>query len=167
MGRIRSAAAYFTAIYSRLDLTWADIARLRDMTKLPIVLKGVRHPDDARLAREHGVDGLVVSNHGGRQVDGEIAALDALPGIVREAGDMPVLLDSGIRSGRDVAVALAMGAKAVLLGRPYVYGLAIAGEDGVREVIRNIVAEFDLTLALSGLKNASDLDANCLAETGP
>jgi lactate 2-monooxygenase len=167
MGRIRSAAAYFTATYSRLDITWTDIARLRDMTKLPIVLKGVRHPDDARLAREHGVDGLVVSNHGGRQVDGEIATLDALPGIVREAGDMPVLLDSGIRSGRDVAVALAMGAKAVLLGRPYVYGLAIAGEDGVREVIRNLVAEFDLTLALTGLNNARDLDVNCLVQTGP
>jgi lactate 2-monooxygenase len=86
---------------------------------------------------------------------------------VREAGDMPVLLDSGIRSGRDVAVALAMGAKAVLLGRPYVYGLAIAGEDGVREVIRNLVAEFDLTLALTGLNNARDLDVNCLVQTGP
>jgi lactate 2-monooxygenase len=162
--RISAAAAYFTATYSRLDITWADIARLRGMTKLPIVLKGIRHPDDARLAREHGVDGLIVSNHGGRQVDGETAALDALPKVVAAAGDLPVLFDSGIRSGRDVAVALALGAKAVLVGRPYVYGLALAGEAGVREVIRNIVAEFDLTLALSGLARAGDLSAKCLAE---
>jgi lactate 2-monooxygenase len=162
--RISAAAAYFTATYSRLDITWADIPRLRQMTKLPIVLKGIRHPDDARLAREHGVDGLIVSNHGGRQVDGETAALDALPKVVAAAGDLPVLFDSGIRSGRDVAIALALGAKAVLVGRPYVYGLALAAEAGVREVIRNIVAEFDLTLALSGLERASDLSHECLAE---
>ncbi len=163
MGQMRSAVAHFTLTYSRPDLTWADIERLRGMTKLPILLKGVRHPDDARLAREHGVDGLVVSNHGGRQVDGETSTIDALPGVVAAAGDMPVLLDSGIRSGRDVAVALALGAKAVLLGRPYVYGLTIAGEQGVREVIRNIIGEFDLTLALSGLTRAADLSVDCLA----
>ncbi len=164
MGRIRSAVAYFTATYSRLDITWDDLARLRRMTRLPILLKGVRHPDDARLAADHGVDGLIVSNHGGRQVDGEIASLDALPGIVAAAGDMPVLLDSGIRSGRDIAIALALGAKAVLLGRPYVYGLALAGEDGVREVIRNVVGEFDLTLALCGLRGAGELGPQCLAD---
>lgn len=162
MNQMRAAVAYFTATYSRPDLNWSDIARLREMTRLPIVLKGVRHAADARLAREHGVDGIVVSNHGGRQVDGEIATLDALPAVVAEAGGMPVLLDSGIRSGADVAKALALGASAVLIGRPYVYGLAIAGETGVREVIRNILAELDLTLALCGLSRIADLDPDCL-----
>ena len=165
MRKVRAGAAYFTATYTRLDLTWTDIARLRAMTKLPIILKGVRHAEDANLARQHGADGLIVSNHGGRQVDGEIATLDALPDIAAAAGDMPVLLDSGIRSGRDVAVALAMGAKAVLLGRPYVYGLALAGEQGVREVIRNLLAEFDLTLGLSGVANAEDFGPECLANS--
>lgn len=163
MGRMRAAVAHFTQTYSRPDLSWGDIARLREMTRLPILLKGVRHADDAKAAREHGVDGIVVSNHGGRQVDGETATLDALPAVVAAASDMPVLFDSGIRSGADVAKALALGARAVLLGRPYVYGLALAGEAGVREVIRNIVGEFDLTLALCGLTRAGDLDAACLA----
>lgn len=163
MQQMRAAVAHFTATYSRPDLNWTDIKRLRDMTRLPILLKGIRHADDARLAREHGVDGIIVSNHGGRQVDGEIATLDALPGIVSAAGGLPVLLDSGIRSGSDVAKALALGATATLIGRPYVYGLALAGETGVREVIGNIVAEFDLTLALAGLTRASDLDSSALA----
>jgi lactate 2-monooxygenase len=135
------------------------------MTSLPILLKGVRHPEDARLAREHGIDGVIVSNHGGRQVDGEVATLDALPKVAEAAGDIPVLLDSGIRSGRDVAVALALGATAVLIGRPYVYALALAGEAGVRELIGNIIAEFDLTLALSGLRRPDDLTPDCLAST--
>ncbi|SMH47178.1 alpha-hydroxy-acid oxidizing protein [Mesorhizobium australicum] len=162
IGQVRAAVGHFVATYSRPDLTWADIARLRAMTKLPILLKGVRHADDARLAKEHGVDGLVVSNHGGRQVDGEIATLDALPGVVAAAGEMPVLMDSGIRSGADMAKALALGARAVLLGRPYVYGLALAGEAGVGEVIRNVIAEFDLTLALIGRTRATELGPECL-----
>jgi len=164
MGQMRAAVAHFTATYSRPDLNWSDIARLRAMTRLPILLKGVRHAEDAGLARKHGVNGIVVSNHGGRQVDGETATLDALPAIAKAAGDMTVLLDSGIRSGADVAKALALGAHAVLLGRPYVYGLAVAGEEGVREVIRNVVAEFDLTLALCGLSRASDLGADTLGQ---
>lgn len=167
MAKMRAAAAYFTATYSRPDLNWTDIARLRTMTSLPIVLKGVRHADDARLAREHGVDGIVVSNHGGRQVDGETATLDALPGAVAAAGDMPVLFDSGIRTGADVAKALALGARAVFLGRPYVYGLALAGETGVREVIGNILAELDLTLALCGLDSIAALGPACLVANGP
>ncbi len=162
MGQMRAAVAHFTATYSRPDLNWSDIARLRQMTKLPILLKGVRHADDARLAKENGVDGIVVSNHGGRQVDGEVATLDALPGVVAAAGGLPVLMDSGIRSGADVAKALALGATAVLLGRPYVYGLAIAGEAGVREVIRNVIAELDLTLALCGMTKVSELGRDCL-----
>lgn len=163
VGQMRAAVGHFVATYSRPDLTWEDIARLRGMTGLPILLKGVRHADDARLAREHGVDGIVVSNHGGRQVDGEIATLDALPGVVAASGGMPVLMDSGIRSGADIAKALALGARAVLLGRPYVYGLALAGEEGVREVIRNVVAELDLTLALTGRTRVSDLGADLFA----
>lgn len=164
MKQMRSAVAHFTATYSRPDLNWSDLERLRGMTKLPIVLKGVRHPDDAALAARHGVDGLIVSNHGGRQVDGEAATLDMLPAVVKAAGDLPVLLDSGVRTGADIAKALALGARAVLIGRPYVYGLALAGEAGVCEVIRNIVAEFDLTLALCGVTRAVDLDARCLLE---
>lgn len=161
--QMRAAAAYFTATYSRPDLNWSDIVRLRDMTRLRIVLKGVRHAEDARLAAEHGVDAVVLSNHGGRQVDGEAATLDQLPSVVAAADDMPVLLDSGIRSGSDIAKALALGARAVLVGRPYVYGLAIAGEAGVREVLRNIIGEFDLTLALLGQTRAGDLDQGNLA----
>ena len=109
MGQMRAAVAHFTATYSRPDLNWSDIARLRAMTRLPILLKGVRHAEDAGLAQKHGVNGIVVSNHGGRQVDGETATLDALPAIAKAAGDMTVLLDSGIRSGADVAKALALG----------------------------------------------------------
>ncbi|MEO3387440.1 alpha-hydroxy-acid oxidizing protein [Mesorhizobium sp. CAU 1741] len=163
LGQMRAAVAHFTATYSRPDLNWTDIARLREMTRLPILLKGLRHPDDAALAVQHGVDGLVLSNHGGRQVDGEAATLDMLPAVVAKAGHVPVLLDSGVRSGADIAKALALGARAVLVGRPYVYGLALAGEDGVAEVIRNLIAEFDLTLALCGLTHATDLNADCLA----
>lgn len=164
MGQMRCAVAHFVATYSRPDLTWPDIARLRDMTKLPILLKGVRHPDDAKLAVEQGVDGIIVSNHGGRQVDGERATLDDLPEVVAAAGGLPVLLDSGVRSGADVFKALALGARAVLVGRPYVYGLTLAGETGVREVIRNIVAEFDLTLALSGVSGTGEVNRECLAK---
>ncbi len=145
-------------VYSRPSLTWADFAWLREQTTLPILVKGILHPDDARLAIEHGLDGLVVSNHGGRQVDGAIGSLDALPGVVEAVGGrIPVLFDSGVRGGADAFKALALGAKAVLLGRPYVHGLALDGEAGVREVIRNLVADFDLTMALSGYRSVSEL----------
>jgi lactate 2-monooxygenase len=162
MQQMRCAVAHFVATYSRPDLTWNDIARLRAMTKLPILLKGVRHAEDAKLAAQHGVNGLIVSNHGGRQVDGERGSLDNLPAVVAAAGSMPVLFDSGIRTGADVFKALALGAKAVLLGRPYVYGLTLAGEAGVRDVIRNTIADFDLTMALSGVSAASRIDRQCL-----
>ena len=162
VGEMRSAVAHFTATYSRPNLTWQDIARLRAMTRLPILLKGVRHPDDAKQAKKAGADGIIVSNHGGRQVDGEIATLDALPGVVKAAGGLPVLLDSGVRSGADVAKAMALGASAVLIGRPYVYGLALAGRDGVAEVIRNVIAELDLTLALCGLTDVTELGPDTL-----
>jgi lactate 2-monooxygenase len=153
-----AAVPKFLDTYSRASLTWKDLAWLREQTHLPILLKGIVSADDARLAVEHGMDGVVVSNHGGRQVDGAIAAIDALPGVVKVVnGRLPVLFDSGIRSGSDMFKALALGAAAICLGRPYVYGLAIAGEHGVREVIQNILAEFDLTMALTGCATLEDV----------
>jgi len=155
----RAAAETFLDIYSNPGLSWEHLATLRDRTSLPIVLKGIVHPDDARRAVELGVDAVVVSNHGGRQIDGSIASLDALVEIRAAIGREPtLLLDSGIRSGSDVFVALALGADAVLLGRPYMYGLAIAGQRGVEEVIRNVIAEFDLTMALAGARSIADID---------
>jgi isopentenyl diphosphate isomerase/L-lactate dehydrogenase-like FMN-dependent dehydrogenase len=160
----QAAVGQFVGVFSNPTVTWDDLRFLRETTKLPILLKGILHPDDARTAREHGVDGLVVSNHGGRQVDGAIGALDALPDIVDAVGDdLTIVLDSGVRSGADVAKALALGADAVGVGRPYLHGLAVAGEDGVRHVLKNILAELDLTLALCGLTRPADLDRSALA----
>ncbi|MDP1581039.1 MAG: lactate 2-monooxygenase [Candidatus Didemnitutus sp.] len=160
----RAAVQRFVGTYSRPSLRWEDLPFLRQHTRLPILLKGVLHPDDARLALEHGVDGLVVSNHGGRQIDGEIASLDALPAVVAAVnGRMPVLFDSGVRGGADVFKALALGATAVCLGRPYVYGLALAGEEGVAEVLRNVLAEFDLTLGLAGCSSVAGISRAALA----
>jgi isopentenyl diphosphate isomerase/L-lactate dehydrogenase-like FMN-dependent dehydrogenase len=147
----RAAVETFLGIYSRPSITWADLAWLRARTRLPILLKGVLHPDDARRALDEGADGVVVSTHGGRQVDRSIAALDALPDIVAAVDDRaPVLLDSGVRSGADVFTAVALGARAVLLGRPFAWGLALAGEAGVRQVIGDVLGEFDLMLGLTG-----------------
>jgi lactate 2-monooxygenase len=166
-GEPRAAVQRFIATYSRPSLTWADLSLLRGLTKLPILLKGILHPDDARMAVEHGMDGIVVSNHGGRQVDGAIAALDALPGVVDAvAGRLPVLFDSGIRGGADVFRALALGATAVCLGRPYAYGLAVAGEEGVREVIANLKADFDLTMGLAGCTSVSQINLDALVRAG-
>ena len=158
-----AAVPKFLNIYSRASLTWKDLAWLREQTHLPILLKGILSAEDARLAVEHGVAGIIVSNHGGRQVDGAIAAIDALPGVVKVAnGRLPVLFDSGIRSGSDMFKALALGASAICLGRPYVYGLAIAGEHGVREVIQNVLADFDLTMALAGCATLADVASAAL-----
>jgi lactate 2-monooxygenase len=158
-----AAVRAFLETYSRPSLTWADLPSLRRLTRLPIVLKGILHPADARLALEHGVDAIVVSNHGGRQVDGAIASLDALPAVAAEVrGRAPILLDSGVRGGADLLKALALGATAVLIGRPYVYGLGLAGEQGVREVIRNFRADFDLTLGLSGHTSVSEVGPESL-----
>ena len=155
----------FVDTYSRPSLSWRDLPWLRERTKLPILLKGILHPEDARTALEHGVDGLIVSTHGGRQVDGAIGSLDALPPIAEAvAGRIPVLLDSGVRGGADAFKAIALGARAVLIGRPYAYGLAIAGEEGVREVIKNFVAELDLTLGLSGCTSLADVTPETLQQ---
>jgi lactate 2-monooxygenase len=157
-GLARAAVRRFVETYSRPSLSWDDLAFLRERTRLPILLKGILHPADAVAAIEHGLDGLVVSNHGGRQVDGAVGTMDVLPAIVDAvAGRIPVLLDSGVRSGADVFRALALGASAVGLGRPYVWGLAAGGEDGVREVIRNLRADFDLTLGLAGCASIADI----------
>ncbi|HEX9579494.1 MAG TPA: alpha-hydroxy-acid oxidizing protein [Gemmatimonadales bacterium] len=163
-GKPRKAVQQFIATYSRPSLQWDDVTRLKRMTRLKVVLKGVLHPDDAKRALDHGADGIVVSNHGGRQVDGAVATMDALPAMVETvAGQVPVLLDSGVRGGADLFKALGLGATALLLGRPYVYGLALAGEAGVREVVENVVAEFDLTMGLAGCVAASRIDASALA----
>ncbi|WP_426592190.1 alpha-hydroxy-acid oxidizing protein [Cellulomonas sp. McL0617] len=160
----RAAVETFLDVFSRPSLTWADLARLRERTSLPIVLKGIQHPADATLALEHGIDGIVVSNHGGRQLDGAIASLDALPGVVQAVdGRVPVLFDSGIRSGADVLTALALGARAVLVGRPWVYGLALAGADGARAVMEHLWAELDLSMALSGVRSVEEIGPHLLA----
>lgn len=159
----RAAVETFLDVFSRSSLTWADLDYLRARTDLPIVLKGIQDPRDAALALEHGVDAIIVSNHGGRQVDGAIGSLDALPGIVAEVGGrVPVLFDSGIRSGADVFKALALGAQAVLVGRPWVYGLALAGAEGTQAVMEHIWAELDLTMALSGAATVDQITRDLL-----
>nr|WP_311769352.1 alpha-hydroxy-acid oxidizing protein [Humibacillus xanthopallidus] len=167
----RAAVETFLEVFSRPSLTWADLPRLRELTSLPIVLKGILHPDDARRAIDAGVDGIYVSNHGGRQVDRSVAALDALPGVVaavRDAGSSaPVIFDSGIRCGADVFIALALGATAVGIGRPHVYGLALAGADGVAEVLRNLRAELDLQMGLTGCTSVDDITTDRLREALP
>ena len=162
-GDPRAAVETFLDVFSRSNLQWSDLAFLRERTKLPILLKGIQHPDDARLALDAGVDGIVVSNHAGRQIDGAVGSLDALPGVLEAVGGKaPVLFDSGVRTGADVFRALALGAAAVLVGRPWVYGMAIAGEEGAREALRNLLAEFDLTLGLSGHRSIAELTPEVL-----
>jgi lactate 2-monooxygenase len=142
---------HWASLFGNPALTWDDLIFLREHWDGPIALKGIQGTEDARRAVDAGMDGIIVSNHGGRQVDGAIAALDALPEITHAVGDqIDVLFDSGIRTGADVVKALALGAKAVLLGRPYAYGLALGGEAGVRHVLRCLLADLELTLRLSG-----------------
>lgn len=156
----------FIATLTSLTMTWADIAWLRSITRMPIILKGVLTAEDAALAVEHGVDAVIVSNHGGRQLDSVIASVDALPEVVDQvAGKIEVLVDGGIRRGTDVIKALALGAKAVLIGRPYVWGLASAGETGVRQVLELLRDEIDCAMAQLGRPNIAAIDRSVLARS--
>jgi lactate 2-monooxygenase len=160
-----AATGHFLGVQANPSLSWDDLAWLRETTSLPIVVKGIQHVEDAREAANRGIDGIVVSNHGGRQVDGAIASLDALPPIADAVGgEISVLFDSGIRSGADVLKALALGADAILLGRPYVWGLALEGQVGVETVLKMVLAELDLTMALCGYTHPDQLGLDALAE---
>jgi lactate 2-monooxygenase len=163
-GDRQAAAMLFMQIYSNPALTWNRLAFLRQHTKLPILLKGINLVADADAALEAGMDGIIVSNHGGRQLDGGIAALDALDLIAQShAGKLPILFDSGVRTGADIFKALALGADAVLIGRPYIYGLALEGQTGVTEVLQNLIAELDLTMGLAGCSTPSEISRASVA----
>ncbi|HET7416670.1 MAG TPA: alpha-hydroxy-acid oxidizing protein [Solirubrobacterales bacterium] len=158
------ATGQFLAVQANPALSWEDLATLREMTSLPILVKGIQHPDDAREAVARGVDSIVVSNHGGRQVDGAIASLTALPPIAAAVGgELAVLFDSGVRSGSDVLKALALGADAVCLGRPYIWGLTLDGQAGVETVLKMVLAELDLTMALCGLTRPVEIGPGLLS----
>ncbi len=157
----RATVARWAKIFGN-PLTWDDLPWLRSTTKLPLILKGICHPDDARRAKDAGVDGVYCSNHGGRQANGGLPALDALPGVAEAADGLPVLFDSGVRSGADVVKALALGATAVGIGRPYAYGLALGGADGIVHVLRTILAEADLIMAVDGYPTLADLTPDAL-----
>lgn len=162
----RAAIDHWVDVFGNPALDWDDLEDLVAMTDLPVVVKGLLHPDDAEEAITRGADAVAVSNHGGRQLDGEIAALEALPGIVDQAvGRVPVTFDSGIRRGSDVLTALALGADAAMIGRPFACGLAVAGEAGVREVLRNFRADLDVSLANTGRASVADLDRSLLRRT--
>ncbi|GAA2507677.1 alpha-hydroxy acid oxidase [Winogradskya humida] len=161
---LRDAEGRVRSIEMDATLGWDRIAWLRGVTGLPLLLKGILHPADARLAVEHGVDGLIVSNHGGRQLDGAVATVDALPAVVDAVGGrVPVLVDGGIRRGGDVLVALALGADAVLIGRPVVWGLAAGGAPGVLKKLRDLTGELDHAMALAGAKRLADLTPDLVA----
>jgi len=160
-----AATGHFLGVQANPSLTWDDLDWLRELTSLPIVVKGIQHVEDAREAARRGIDGIVVSNHGGRQVDGAIASLDALPPIAAAVGgELAVLFDSGIRGGADAIKALALGADAVLLGRPYVWGLVLEGQEGVEKVLKIVLAELDLTMALCGYTRPDQLGPEALVE---
>lgn len=164
---VGAATGHFLGVQANPALSWDDLAWLREQTELPIAIKGIQHADDAREAAARGIDGIVVSNHGGRQVDGAIGSLDALPAVAEAAGnDLAILFDSGIRSGADAIKALALGADAVCLGRPYIWGLALEGQQGVETVLKMVLAELDLTLALCGYTCPDQLNPDALAYAG-
>jgi lactate 2-monooxygenase len=158
-----AAVEHFLDIFGDPSLTWDDLQFVRENTDLPIFIKGVLHPEDARLAAQHGADGVGVSTHGGRQVDGSITAVEALPGVVDEVGDeLDVTLDSGVRRAADAFKSVSLGADAVMLGRPYAYALAAGGADGVSTYLRNFLAEFDLTMGLAGSDAVTSIDRDAV-----
>jgi lactate 2-monooxygenase len=158
----RAAALRWALTFGDPTLSWDDLPWLRSLTKLPLLLKGICHPDDVRRAIDGGVDGIYCSNHGGRQANGGIAAIDLLPDVVAAAGDTPVVFDSGVRGGEHIVKALALGATAVAVGRPYAYGLALGGEDGIVHVLRSLLAEADLLMAVDGYPKIADLTPDAL-----
>lgn len=163
-----AAVDTFLDVFPCSGIKWEDLELLRQTTSLPIVLKGIQSPADAELAIKYGVDAILVSNHGGRQVDGAIASLDALEVIGREVGGrIPIIFDSGIRSGADVFKALALGASSVFVGRPWLYGLALDGADGAKAVMERIIAELDITMALAGVKSLDEINRECLRRPRP
>jgi len=153
----RPAIAHWAEVFANPALTWEDLPVLREMTTLPVLLKGIQHPDDARRALDAGVDGIVVSNHGGRQVDGAIGSLDALPAVAEAiGGSIPVLFDGGVRGGADVLKAIALGARAVLIGRPYAYALGIGGSAALTAFLRGFLADLEITMGLCGLQRPAE-----------
>jgi lactate 2-monooxygenase len=160
------AVRKFIQTYSNPAITWDDLKFLRQQTKLPILLKGILSPDDAMKAIDFGMDGIIVSNHGGRQVDGAISTFEALPSIAEKINNrIPIILDSGIRGGADAFKAIACGARAVCIGRPYVYALALAGQAGVYELLRNYMADFELTMRLSGCRNVAEINHESISHS--
>lgn len=161
---MQMAVLTWVGMFGNHSVRPADIARIREWTDLPIAVKGILHPDDAKAVVDAGASGVIVSNHGGRQVDGAIAALDALGPVAAAVGERAdVLFDSGIRCGSDVMIALALGAKAVLYGRPWVYGLGIAGKDGVKHALRCLLADLDIAMGQSGFANVAEINPSILA----
>ncbi|RMG74949.1 MAG: lactate 2-monooxygenase [Bacteroidetes bacterium] len=162
-GNLRSkrplrAVRQFINMYTKPSLHWDELAFLREHTQLPILLKGILHPEDAHRAQQLGIDGLIISNHGGRQVDGAVSTIEMLPQIRTTVGaNYPLLLDSGVRTGADVFKALALGANAICIGRPYVYGLVLDGQAGVQTVLENLWADFELTMRLSGCRTVGEV----------
>ena len=163
---VQAATGLWAMVFGNPGMSWDDLRWLRSLTKLPMLLKGICDPDDVRRALDHGIDGIYCSNHGGRQANGGLPALDCLPDVVAAAGDAPVVFDSGVRSGADVVKALALGARAVGIGRPYAYGLAVGGQEGVEHVLRCLLAEADLTMAVDGYGSIADLTPDALRRVG-
>jgi lactate 2-monooxygenase len=161
----RAAALQWAVTFGDPTLSWDDLPWLRSLTKLPLLLKGICHPEDVRRAIDGGVDGIYCSNHGGRQANGGVPAVDLLAGVVAAAGDTPVVFDSGVRGGEHIVKALALGATAVAVGRPYAYGLALGGEDGIVHVLRSLLAEADLLMAVDGYPTIGDLTPDALMIT--
>ena len=158
----QAAVGHWAMIFGDQRLSWYDLAWLRSLTTLPLLLKGICSPEDSRRAVDGGVDGIYCSNHGGRQANGGLPALDCLSDVVDAAGDAPVVFDSGVRSGADVVKALALGARTVAIGRPYAYGLAVGGQAGIEHVIRCLLAETDLTMAVDGYPSIASLTRDAL-----
>ena len=161
----QAAVLLWTQLFGN-PLTWDDLPWLRSLTDLPLIVKGICHPEDARRAKDAGVDGSYCSNHGGRQATGGLPALDVRPAVVDAADGLPVLFDSGIRSGADIVKAVALGATAVGVGRPYAYGLALGGVDGIVHVLRSLLAEADLIMAVDGYPTLADLTREALQRVG-